>query len=545
MIEALYNRKRVLLVLITLLAFALRFYRLDVAGLSEDETHKMDAIASYQAGDYTANAEHPMLMKSLSAVCVVAAENFDLPISPETALRLPNVIFGSLTCIILYLFFTELFSFRIGILTAFIWAVNPHTILINRVAKEDTLMVFFLWLGYYLARLAKKASESESFAKTAYWTSSGASFGLMVASKYFPHYFGLNFLYYHLVGPNKWNTPIKKKHVLLFFITMPVIFLIASPAVLMPGTISYMANYSRTLTVTHHGYWMMGELYQNDAAIPLSGLPIYFYLLALAIKTQLPLLVAFIIGAIEVFRKRGEEEYFFLRFMLLVWLIPYSVFGAKWLRYLLAFMPQVCATMAIGLSLIYDFLKLWWKKNPELSSNIRLAYVGVVSTLFLLFPIISVANAAPFYSLYINPLVGANKVGYYFPHDEFYDLGLREAVKYVTEVAEPNSVIANEAESVIIYYTKRFGRSDLKSKMMSNKDFAFSDQVVTYVLLQDGRRYFENQEYFKLLENNYTSIKEIRVLGATAVKIYKVTKENTPISKKVEDKINVSISVIE
>lgn len=525
MIEALYNRRVVLLVLITLLAFALRFYSLDAAGLSEDETHKIDAVAAYQAGDYTANAEHPMLMKALSSICVITAEHFDLPISPETALRLPNVVFGSLTCIVLYLFFIELFSFRIGLLTAFIWAINPHTILINRVAKEDTLMVFFLWLGYYLARLAKKASESENFAKVAFWGGSGASFGLMLASKYFPHYFGLNFLYYHLVGPNKWNKPIKGKHVLLFFVSMPVIFLIASPAILMPGTISYMAQYSRTLTVTHHGYWMMGELFQNDAAIPLTGLPIYFYLLALAIKTQLPLLLAFAIGAVEVFRKRGEEEYFFLRFMILVWLIPYSMFGAKWLRYILAFMPQVCVTMAIGLSVIYDYLKSWWEKNPQFNRNTHLAIVSLVSFLFFVIPILSIVSSAPFYSLYLNPLAGKDKVGYYFPHDEFYDVGLREAIKYVSEIAEPNAIIANEAESVIIYYTKRFNRPDLKSKMMSDKDFKFSDQLPTYVLLQDGRRYFENKKYFHLLETNYKPLKEVKVEGATAVKIYKVTKE--------------------
>lgn len=536
MIEALYNRRVVLLVLITLLAFALRFYRLDVAGLSEDETHKIDAVAAYQVGDYTANAEHPMLMKALSAVCVITAEKFNLPISPETALRLPNVIFGSLTCLILYLFFTELFSFRIGILTALMWAISPHAILINRVAKEDTLLVFFLWLGYYLARLAKKAADSETFAKTVFWGGSGASFGLMLASKYFPHYFGLNFLYYHLVGQNKWNKPIKGKYVLLFFIAMLVVFLIASPAILMPGTISYMAQYSRTLTVTHHGYWMMGQLYQNDAAIPVpfTGLPIYFYPLALIIKTPLPLLLAFIIGLVEVFRKRGEEEYFFLRFMILAWIIPYSIFGAKWLRYILAFMPQICATMALGLSFSYDMLKTWWEKNPQISINTRLVFISVISAFFLVVPTIIIATSAPFYSLYINPLAGKDKVGYYFPHDEFYDLGLREAVEYVAKIAEPNAIVANEAESVIIYYSKRFNRPDLESKMMSNPDFKFSDKVPTYVLLQDGRRYFENKQYFDLLENNYTPIREIKVLGATAVKIYKVTNGQPPSTIKNE-----------
>jgi hypothetical protein len=182
--------------------------------------------------------------------------------------------------------------------------------------------------------------------------------------------------------------------------------------------------------------------------------------------------------------------------MLLVWLSPYSMFSAKWLRYILAFMPQVCATMAIGLSFTYDSLKSWWDKNPQVSTNTRLALISGLSIVFLLTPTISMVLTAPFYSLYINPLVGKNKVGYYFPHDEFYDLGLREAVEYVAQVAEPNAIIANEAESVIIYYSKKFNRHDLKSEMMSNTNFKFSNQVATYVLLQDGRRYFENKPYF-------------------------------------------------
>ncbi len=522
MIEALYNRRVVLLILITLLAFTLRFYRLGIAGLSEDETHKIDAVAAYQQGEYTANAEHPMLMKTLSTISITTTKHFSVPISPESALRLPNVIFGALTCVILYLFFTELFNFRIGILTALMWAINIHAILINRVAKEDTLLVFFLWLAYYLSRKAKKASESDKAAKFRLWASSGASFGLMLASKYFPHYFGLNFLYYHLLGPNKWNNRIQGKHVLLFFISMALMFLIANPVVLMPGTIKYMAQYSRTLTVTHHGYWMMGQLYQNDAAIPLNGLPLYFYPLALAIKTPLPILLAFLIGIVEVFRKRTDEGYFFLRFMLLVWLIPFSFFGAKWLRYILAFMPQVCATMAIGLSFSYDCLKAWWEKRSQISATTRYVLVSSIAIFFLVIPILTVINVAPFYSLYVNALAGKDKVGYYFPHDEFYDLGLREAVKYISEIAEPNSLIANDASSVINYYTRVYSRDDLKSVELSAPNFSFSENVPTYVILQDGRRYFENIDRFNFIETHYTLIKEFKIFGASAVRIYRI-----------------------
>src|SRR5258708_4468467 len=51
MMKALYNRRVLVLAVITLMAFALRCYRLDAAGLSEDESHKMAAVRAYQHGD--------------------------------------------------------------------------------------------------------------------------------------------------------------------------------------------------------------------------------------------------------------------------------------------------------------------------------------------------------------------------------------------------------------------------------------------------------------------------------------------------------------
>src|ERR1051325_8065121 len=58
------ERHKLLVILLTVaLAFCVRAYRLDAAGLSEDETNKVFALRAYEQGDFTVNAEHPMLMK--------------------------------------------------------------------------------------------------------------------------------------------------------------------------------------------------------------------------------------------------------------------------------------------------------------------------------------------------------------------------------------------------------------------------------------------------------------------------------------------------
>jgi len=108
MMNVLISRRVVVLALITLLAFGLRIYRLDAAGLSEDEAHKIEAVRAYERGIYTVNAEHPMLMKlavwgSIGAATrwnSIASPQYQIPI--EAAVRLPNAVLGGATVLVTY-----------------------------------------------------------------------------------------------------------------------------------------------------------------------------------------------------------------------------------------------------------------------------------------------------------------------------------------------------------------------------------------------------------------------------------------------------------
>src|SRR5207244_5248246 len=57
------------------LGFALRLRGLNRVGLNEDEVHKVEAARAYFRGNFSVNLEHPMLMKSLIAVSLAAAED--------------------------------------------------------------------------------------------------------------------------------------------------------------------------------------------------------------------------------------------------------------------------------------------------------------------------------------------------------------------------------------------------------------------------------------------------------------------------------------
>ncbi|HKY04316.1 MAG TPA: hypothetical protein VJQ56_05480, partial [Blastocatellia bacterium] len=74
LIARLERRRVIIVIAAVLLAFCVRVYRLDAAGLAEDESNKIFAVRSYEQGDFTVNADHPMLMKMLCYGSVRAAQ---------------------------------------------------------------------------------------------------------------------------------------------------------------------------------------------------------------------------------------------------------------------------------------------------------------------------------------------------------------------------------------------------------------------------------------------------------------------------------------
>ena len=53
------------LALLVILGFGLRVTQLGAIGFAEDEMNKLDAVHAYERGDFSANSEHPMVMKLL------------------------------------------------------------------------------------------------------------------------------------------------------------------------------------------------------------------------------------------------------------------------------------------------------------------------------------------------------------------------------------------------------------------------------------------------------------------------------------------------
>ncbi len=524
------------LVLLVLLGFALRIRGVAELGFAEDEINKLEAVRAYGRGDITPNAEHPMLMKTLIFVSLNTAGAWNaragagdtrhaLDISEEAAVRLPNIIFGALTVLPLYLLAAAFFDRRTALLAALLWASGVNAITYNRIAKEDTLLVFFMLFAFYFYLRAKQTSGYEPRAKRKFYLASAVSFGLMLASKYFPHYFGLNMLYHHLVaqrerapGEPRGRTPA------IFYPLVLVTFLLVNPAVLLPQTWHYLTAYSSEGLLTHHGYLMGETLYPNQMSSTPFGTPVYFYLLFLAIKTPLPLLCAFLAGLVACLSRPRRPGEAFLLLMFVLWIVPYSLVGAKWLRYAHSLLPLLYMFAAVG---IMWLLRLVAPPGTDGERDgRRFAPRRIASALVLLcfvgLPAWLAYAAAPHYATYTNAL-GAGRAGYYFPHDEFYDDGLREAIGYVAGHAPERASIVHETPGVVRYYLQKFNRADLDSRVLSDPAFRLdSAPRPAYIILQRGRTYFENREKMREARARGRKVYEGFVGGLSAVEVYEL-----------------------
>jgi hypothetical protein len=145
---------------------------------------------------------------------------------------------------------------------------------------------------------------------------------------------------------------------------------------------------------------------------------------------------------------------------------------------------------------------------------------AAVLALFVGVPAWKAAAAAPHYALYTNALA-PHSAGYYFPHDELYDDGLREAIEYVAGHAPPGAVIAHETPGVVGYYLARYQREDLRSRVISDPQFDVTAEAPpVYAILQRGRTYFENREELERVRAQFKPETQIVIDGVVAAEVY-------------------------
>ena len=532
-----YSLPRVLLVtalcVLVVAGFALRANGLSTEGLSEDELNKLEAVNEYRSrGLSSANGEHPLLMKALLTVSVVTADAWnrtsvvaahpELNVPVETSLRIPSALFGALTAILIFLVATELFGWEIGLLSAALWTFDPLAIGYNRIAKEDTFLIFFFLLANFFWLRGQRAAESEPAKNPErfYWATA-AAFGAMLASKYVPLLIGIPCAYNYVfqkIPVTRWV--IGKKRFIKFFIVMGVAFLIFNPTILLPDTWRAMLKFSTNRMIGHDSYEFMGRLYPHKFIDWLRGEPWYFYLALIGAKMPVLPLTGFIGGLALLFRRKMGDGRYFLFLWFAIWGLGFMFVGGKFTRYILNIQPAVIIASAIGIQFAARRLaKLcaFLLKNESARVYAGAALPAVV----VLFSIWSAVTAAPHYRFYLNAL--ANRVvqpGEMFPQDEFYDAYMQQAMAEIAKRAQPGARVANETPTVATYYANRAGRADLISVELSDPEEIEKLRPGDLVIDARGRTYFSNQAMLTRFRQNAQPAFTVSVGNAPAANVY-------------------------
>jgi hypothetical protein len=510
------------IVAVMALAFGLRAAGLSISGFSEDEINKVRAIEQYRQGNLSANAEHPMLMKlaMLTSVEAVMAWNrmapTDSSIAIETAIRLPNALVGAATTATIFGVTQLLFGTPVATMAALFWAVDVNAIAINRIGKEDTFALFFFLLAVWSYERAKLEGASDPAYAQRWYGASGASFGLMLASKYFPHYLGIYALFNNVTDR---KPGVNRPDPLRYYGLMIAMFVVANVAVLDPSTWHYCLNYIRGGTVVHHGYAFAGHLYANSSLLSRDGVPATFYLRMLGTKVPVIVIGALVPGFIEAFRRRRERGFVLLTLWLGLFLAGYSLFSVKFLRYALPLLAGVDILAAIGVVAGIE----WLLRKSWLSPTTRVTVAAATLTVCLSGPFLAQQAAAPFPSLFRNAIgerVAA--AGATFP-EETYDYGVREAVKAIARVAEPDAAIVSDAPAVVAYYVALSGRTDLRVRSLSAGGFP-PDRGSTFVIVQAEHLTFENRDLVSHLQRTFMPWREFYAGDACGAQVFRISR---------------------
>jgi hypothetical protein len=494
------------LCLFTFAGLALRVYRLGAESLSEDELNKVKAVAEYRERGLTpANGEHPFLMKAMLAASIIVSERWNdsapaganpqLIISTETAARLPGALLGALSTLLIFLVTRELFGAEVALIAAALWAIDPAAVGFNRIAKEDSFLLFFFLLGnVFWLRGQTIAEEGRRRPEPFYWAAA-AAFGAMLASKYVPHFFAISAGYYYVFQGDptvRWR--VGKRKWAVFFAVMGLAFLVCNPTILLPGTWHEMRVFAGEKRIGHDSYEFLGHLYRNQLTLWLQGSPWYFYYVFMGVKLATPVVVAFIVGLPQLFRKRLGDGRYFILFWLFFWFFPFTFMGGKFTRYFTFALPAVLITAAVG---VYAAAGLLARVLPRRRMNERSrAYACAALALAVLASSVYASGvSAPHYRLYTSALGGGwERAGVYFPHDEFYDASTREVAEEVARLAAPGARVASETPELTAYYARLAGREDLQQISLSDHAAVRELQAGDVVIVARGRRYFSNDE---------------------------------------------------
>ncbi len=497
----------------------LRLSDLSAEGFGDDEVHKWLAANRYLHGDFSGDdVEHPMLMKALIALTVLAGRG--LGWAPETITRVPNAIAGGVSVAIAALLGRRLFGRMAGLIAGALTAVSVTLVGYQRIAKEDTLLGLFLMVVCFCLAEAKAAADDGRPRDQRRWEV-GAAAGMagLLASKYF--FFltpiPLCFYFWARSGGSAWRMP-PRRWAQLFGIGF-LIWAAIDWTPFLPATWRYGLSYISGGQTIHGILFFMGRIYHNLVEYTVFGTPPWFYLVFTVVKLAPATFVLALTGLGVALAERKPAHRLVLSW-LGVWFLIHSAFGSKWGRFFISVLPAFLLLAAHAVALLAERARRARAgTGPLAAAALSLLLVGGEAE--------AAVTHAPHERLYISPIGGGDaRVTWYFPHCDYFDAGFREALRFVAAHAEPYAEVTTEIHWPSRLYAEQAGRFDLHHTLM-RRGYACRLERVCYAVVQTGRIYFLDQDAIHHLEQR-TPWHVERIRGEDVVKVYRLPPGESP-----------------
>lgn len=297
------------LILIVVFGFLIRFVFIDWMSLTWDESwYAFNGLHILQQGPYfyfELGLQDPYWFSNPPLYNYMTAFFISILGFKELAVRFSSIIFGTLTILVGFFFAKELFGRKVGIITAAILAVNPYSVIINRLAYLDTTLTFFLLLTVLFFIRFVKYKRTKDISLT--WLFAGLS----VFTKYSSIYILLTLILYVLLFE---RNLLKNKKI---YLTSIIFFLVISPLLWLGfmTNFNYIKGQYQTFGILRslnaYTVFLVPEIEKFPVSLPafISQLfDIFWYF-------SIPLFLASIIGMIRAYK--NKIQYTILLFMLI------------------------------------------------------------------------------------------------------------------------------------------------------------------------------------------------------------------------------------
>jgi len=494
-----------------------RLQGLSAEGFADDEMHKWLAAERYLHGDFLGDdIEHPMLMKLLITGTLLVGR--PLGWAPETITRLPLALAGGLSVLVAAWLGRRLFGRLAGLVTAGLLAASPTFIGYNRVAKEDTLLGFFLLLAVLCTAEAKVAADGESPAASRRWElGAAAAVGLLCASKYFFFFATVPPLAYAWLRGTGTAWRISPGRWAVLLLTSLATFAAVNWMFFLPSTWAFLLQYLQAKVTIHGGLYFAGHIYRNAQVVGRDGLPPWFYLTFAWVKLAPPTLLATGLGLGLALWLRAPSHR-----LVLVWIGAWAAIlvplASKWGRFFLTLQPALALLAGYAVAALVAWAA---ERSGKRARWISPALAAILGALLVGTEAHAALVHAPHERLYVSVLGGgSSRVTFYFPHCDYFDAGFREAIQAIASRAEPGAEIATDIDWPARYYADRAGRTDLVVSAF-RPGAACRSGHPCYVVTQAGRWYRHNVEALERLSQEAPWHVET-IEGVEVVKVFRL-----------------------